>query len=160
MASLYPDCKTFVDMPMVKPPNETLASFDVFMAKYSDGNPPKADLQAWVNASFLPAGTELDAWKPTDYTMNPECLTRVKDPNLRAYGEAVNAIWPQLGRKMNTKVRDNPDRYSILWVKNPFIVPGGRFREFYYWDSYWIILGLLRSEMFDVSSSRNIPSYY
>lgn len=25
--------------------------------------------------------------------------------------------------------------------------PGGRFREFYYWDSYWIIKGLLLSEM-------------
>lgn len=24
---------------------------------------------------------------------------------------------------------------------------GGRFREFYYWDSYWIIKGLLLSEM-------------
>lgn len=27
------------------------------------------------------------------------------------------------------------------------IVPGGRFREFYYWDSYWIIRGLLVSQM-------------
>lgn len=31
------------------------------------------------------------------------------------------------------------------------IVPGGRFREFYYWDSYWIIRGLLYSEMFDTA---------
>lgn len=27
-------------------------------------------------------------------------------------------------------------------------MPGGRFREFYYWDSYWIIRGLLYSEMY------------
>lgn len=26
-------------------------------------------------------------------------------------------------------------------------MPGGRFREFYYWDSYWIIRGLLITEM-------------
>lgn len=26
-------------------------------------------------------------------------------------------------------------------------MPGGRFREFYYWDSYWIVRGLLYSEM-------------
>lgn len=32
-------------------------------------------------------------------------------------------------------------------MPNPVIVPGGRFREFYYWDSYWIIRGLLYSEM-------------
>lgn len=29
------------------------------------------------------------------------------------------------------------------------IVPGGRFLEFYYWDSYWIVRGLLHSEMYD-----------
>lgn len=40
-----------------------------------------------------------------------------------------------------------PELYSIIHVKNPVIVPGGRFREFYYWDSYWIIRGLLYSEM-------------
>lgn len=33
-------------------------------------------------------------------------------------------------------------------MPNPVIVPGGRFREFYYWDSYWIIKGLLISEMY------------
>lgn len=31
------------------------------------------------------------------------------------------------------------------------IVPGGRFREFYYWDSYWIIRGLLHSEMYETA---------
>lgn len=33
-------------------------------------------------------------------------------------------------------------------MKNPFIVPGGRFREYYYWDTYWIVLGLLQSELY------------
>lgn len=36
-------------------------------------------------------------------------------------------------------------------MKNPVIVPGGRFREFYYWDSYWIIRGLLYSEMYETA---------
>lgn len=35
----------------------------------------------------------------------------------------------------------------MMYVPHPFIVPGGRFREFYYWDSYWIVQGLLLSEM-------------
>ncbi len=35
----------------------------------------------------------------------------------------------------------------MIYVPNPFIVPGGRFREFYYWDSYWIVQGLLISGM-------------
>ncbi len=46
-------------------------------------------------------------------------------------------------------VRDHPELYSMIYVPNPFVVPGGRFREFYYWDSYWIIQGLLISEMKD-----------
>ena len=39
------------------------------------------------------------------------------------------------------------DRYSLIYVPNEFVVPGGRFREFYYWDAYWIIKGLLASDM-------------
>ena len=35
----------------------------------------------------------------------------------------------------------------MIFLDKPFIVPGGRFRECYYWDSYWTILGLLKSEM-------------
>lgn len=38
--------------------------------------------------------------------------------------------------------------YSIIYVDHPVIVPGGRFREFYYWDSYWIVKGLLHCEMY------------
>lgn len=45
-------------------------------------------------------------------------------------------------------MQNNPDLYSIIYVKNGVIVPGGRFLEFYYWDSYWIVRGLLHSEMY------------
>lgn len=41
--------------------------------------------------------------------------------------------------------------YSIIPVPNPLIVPGGRFLEFYYWDSYWIIRGLLVTEMYSTA---------
>lgn len=49
---------------------------------------------------------------------------------------------------MKEDVKLNPQQYSIIHVPNPVIVPGGRFREFYYWDSYWIVKGLLLSEMY------------
>ena len=32
---------------------------------------------------------------------------------------------------------------TLIPAPNPFVIPAGRFRESYYWDSYWIILGLL-----------------
>ena len=34
---------------------------------------------------------------------------------------------------------------SLLPLPNPYIVPGGRFREIYYWDSYFTMLGLKES---------------
>src|ERR1700724_1549576 len=33
---------------------------------------------------------------------------------------------------------------GLLYLKNKYVVPGGRFNEMYGWDSYFIILGLLR----------------
>jgi len=52
-----------------------------------------------------------------------------------------------LGRKIKREVKDYPSRFSIVYVSHGIIVPGGRFREFYYWDSYWIQIGLLHSQM-------------
>jgi alpha,alpha-trehalase len=37
---------------------------------------------------------------------------------------------------------------TMVEVPNSFIIPGERFQECYYWDTYWIILGLLRSELY------------
>ena len=51
--------------------------------------------------------------------------------------------------QIKAEVEENPDQYSLIYMENPFIVPGGRFREMYYWDSYWTIQGLLVSQMKD-----------
>jgi len=55
--------------------------------------------------------------------------------------------WPTLSRKVTDKVKSNPENYSLIDLPNAFIVPGGRFRELYYWDSFWTIKGLLTSNM-------------
>ncbi len=33
---------------------------------------------------------------------------------------------------------------GLLWLPEPYVVPGGRFNEMYGWDSYFILVGLLR----------------
>ncbi len=33
---------------------------------------------------------------------------------------------------------------GLLYLENPYVVPGGQFNEMYGWDSYFIVLGLLR----------------
>jgi len=33
------------------------------------------------------------------------------------------------------------------------LITGGRFREQYYWDSFWIIEGLVESELYDIANA-------
>jgi alpha,alpha-trehalase len=40
---------------------------------------------------------------------------------------------------------------GLLFLKNPYVVPGGRFNEMYGWDSYFIIRGLLRAGKLDLA---------
>src|SRR4029077_6299481 len=35
---------------------------------------------------------------------------------------------------------------GLLYLENPYVVPGGQFNEMYGWDSYFIIRGLLRAQ--------------
>jgi len=39
---------------------------------------------------------------------------------------------------------------SLIELPYPYVVPGGRFREIYYWDSYFIMLGLKISKRWDL----------
>ena len=66
-------------------------------------------------------------------------------PDYRRFGSEIHARWKELGRKIKSDVVEN--KTSLIPMENPFIVPGGRFREMYYWDTYWTILGLIQSEM-------------
>jgi alpha,alpha-trehalase len=40
--------------------------------------------------------------------------------------------------------RSTITEHGVLWLPEPYVVPGGRFNEMYGWDSYFILLGLLR----------------
>jgi len=47
-----------------------------------------------------------------------------------------------------------PDRIEppgLLYLENPYVVPGGRFNEMYGWDSYFIIRGLLDDGRLDLA---------
>ncbi len=58
----------------------------------------------------------------------------------------VQELWDKLLRKP-----DSVSAYSsLLPMPHAYIVPGGRFREVYYWDSYFTMLGLEESNKFDV----------
>lgn len=50
----------------------------------------------------------------------------------------IAALWPVLTRDTPTV----PAYSSSLPLPQPYVVPGGRFTEMYYWDSYFTMLGL------------------
>ncbi len=41
--------------------------------------------------------------------------------------------------------------HGLLYLPNKYVVPGGRFNEMYGWDSYFIIVGLLRDGRIDLA---------
>jgi alpha,alpha-trehalase len=40
---------------------------------------------------------------------------------------------------------------GLLYLPNPYVVPGGRFNEMYGWDSYFIVLGLISSGRYELA---------
>lgn len=151
MAKIYEDSKTFVDMKMKYSPNATMHYFNEFMKNFTDRKPDRSEVKGFVNTYFEPAGQEFEDWDPSDWKAHPKFVDDIKDVEFREWMLKLNSIWKILGRKLKDEVKNNKDQYSIIWVPNPVIVPGGRFREYYYWDSYWIVQGLLLSEMYDTT---------
>jgi alpha,alpha-trehalase len=45
----------------------------------------------------------------------------------------------------------NIQPHGLLYLENSYVVPGGRFNEMYGWDSYFIIVGLLRDGRIDLA---------
>lgn len=92
-------------------------------------------LFALVSECFRPPGTDLEDVYPEDVASTSS-------------GGAVRPFSResllQLVRSLTKRSIVDEDAYSTLIpTPNPFVIPAGRFRESYYWDSYWIILGLL-----------------
>lgn len=52
--------------------------------------------------------------------------------------EHIKRLWEVLERKADKATKGS----SLLPLPHPYIVPGGRFNEIYYWDSYFTMLGL------------------
>ena len=114
---LYGDGKTFVDAVPLRPAPEIMAMFD--HVERDD-----AALRAFVAEHFaMPAPARVHA---AHY-----------ERDLRRY---IASLWPELTRPPSPARPDG----SLLPIDRPHLVPGGRFVELYYWDSYFSMLGLIR----------------
>ena len=121
ISRIFPDSKTFCDaIPRRLTPNEILERYRQEKAKLT------FDLSSFVSEHFIiPSAV-------TNTTIVNEKWTIV---------EHCHRLWPLLTR---TVTKENYS--SLIEVPHPFVVPGGRFREFYYWDTYFTMLGLIRSK--------------
>lgn len=148
-AHLFHDSKDFVDMPLKYSPDETLLAFDRLENKTDH-----AVIKQFVDDYFMPPGTELQSCHPGDWTAKPKSFEKIEDPVYRQWAYDIHGKWPSLCRRVKDDVKKHPNLYSLITVPYPFIAPGGRFREFYYWDTYWIVKGLLASEM--ITTAKNM----
>ena len=142
ISGIFNDSKTFVDMPLKTSPENVTAAFD----EISDPTDKNA-LEAFLDMYFEPAGSDLDEWVPTDLQDSPSFLDDITDEQYKQWAYDLNQLWKLLGRKVNASVIEYPERHTFVPRQYPMIVPGGRFRESYYWDSWWIIRGLLVCDM-------------
>lgn len=121
MSQIFPDGKTFVDCIPKRNPKDIVK--DYLAAK---NNPAlRFSLELFVKENFeLPQAPQLNY------------VTQEKDIVMH-----IKNLWGVLKRDADKEVEGS----SLLALPYPYIVPGGRFREIYYWDSYFTMLGLKES---------------
>ena len=117
MAQVFPDGKTFVDCTPKAPDEEILSAYEEQRDKIG------FDLAAFVKQYFA---------LPKNYASG------FTSDTTRSAAEHINALWPVLTREPDSQ----STRGSLIPLPNAYIVPGGRFGEIYYWDSYFTMLGL------------------
>jgi len=122
---LFEDQKHFVDMTARRDPARIESDY------LAQRGAPGFDLKRFVSDNF--------AEDPPI-----QVPTIRQDTSLR---EHIDSLWPVLTRSF----KDVPPYSSALALPEQTVVPGGRFREVYYWDSYFTMLGLAESGHADLS---------
>lgn len=115
--NVYGDGKTFVDLV----PARRLKSIKEEYALVKQD--PNFDLREFVTRHFYDA---TDGVYQRSYESSPEHTPL----------EHIDELWTFLER------HNRVSRGSLLALPHKYLVPGGRFNEQFYWDSYFIMLGL------------------
>lgn len=120
MGKVFPDGKTFVDCVPKRNPQEILAEY-----RTQKGN-PDFSLRSFIDSNFI-------------VPVNP--VSAYQSDTSKSVKVHIEHLWTLLQRKPDQPVEGS----SLLALPNPYMVPGGRFREIYYWDSYFTMRGLQES---------------
>jgi alpha,alpha-trehalase len=127
LSGIFRDNKTFVDAVPRQSPAQVMAAYE------AAGQPTKsALLRAFVTEHFL-----------LPDSVNVPAPFSTRETSVTAH---INRLWTVLQRDTTHALPYS----SLLNLPYPYIVPGGRFREIYYWDSYFTMLGLEESNRIDI----------
>lgn len=126
LAAVYPDSKSFVDALSNRPPEQILSEYR------QQRNQPGFDLKKFVAERFAtPPNVASD-------------FRTVAGQDVRQH---IDELWKVLERKPE----DQRPHTSRLALPYRYVVPGGRFNEIYYWDSYFTMQGLEESGRHDLT---------
>ena len=122
-SALFSDSKTFMDAVAQQPIEQIVEAYLV------QKQTPSFDLASFVTAHFL-----LPTEQPTGY-----------------YNDASKPIKQHIEDLWTVLTRQPQDTGgTLIPLPYSYVVPGGRFREVYYWDSYFTMLGLQVSTRTDL----------
>lgn len=113
-SQIFEDQKTMTDA-------VPLFSVAEINSKYeNEKNEEGFDLKKFVLSNFDFLGAKISIKRETQLPIN----------------EHIEKLWDELTRTAYE------EKGTLLKLPKPYVVPGGRFNEFFYWDSYFIMLGL------------------
>ena len=116
-SKIFDDQKTMTDAVPLFPISEINEKYE------KEKNTEGFDLKSFVLSNFDFLGTKINLERENKLPINLH----------------INQLWDELSR--NAPV----EKGTLLKLPKPYIVPGGRFNEFFYWDSYYVMLGLQAS---------------
>ncbi len=127
LKKIFSDNKTFVDCTPKRKPEDIVEDYE----KLKMNNPSNEDIKKFVEDNFIipPASA-------------PGYHTDIRDNVI----EHIEELWNVLKRSADKPVEGS----SLIPLPYPYIVPGGRFGEIFYWDSYFTMLGLAETGHWDV----------
>ncbi|XP_074315976.1 putative trehalase isoform X2 [Silene latifolia] len=141
------DPKLYIDLSLKSSLSVTEEAFGK-LSRSQNGSVSEAELGKFVEEYLNGAGSDLVYVDPVDFVREPHgFLTKVKNKEVREWALEVHGLWKNLSRKVSEDVKKEPQMHTLLPLPHPCVIPGSRFREVYYWDSYWVIRGLLASKM-------------
>lgn len=120
---IFPDGKTFVDCTPRKAYEDILAAYE-----------EQKDNPGFTLYDFVKTNFEL----PVPHSVHYQSDTS------QSVEKNIEALWTVLTRQ------PDKEQGTLIPLPFPYIVPGGRFGEIYYWDSFFTMLGLQASGRHDM----------